>query len=235
MDRHVARRAAALTTVLALGVSGAGCGAGSAAPEAQAESDASPSPSEPKPSNLPLPAQDGRVQGPLGDVVLVPPGFLPRDDDDPTDLGGDTGSFTLPRYVRNFYGGDKRVLKDFRMSRMRRGFHVYAENRAEDRWIHVYLFETRDNGGATMLRSMMFGDDDAESYTVRTVEDAVGQIRHGKSDNGPYTSMEIAYAVGNVYVRVIGARRGGKPDTRLVEKLARLQKKSLQASFSPTA
>jgi hypothetical protein len=233
MDTHVVgRRAATLTTMLALAVSGAGCGADHPAPEAEAGTRSSPSPSEPKPSDLPLPAQDGRVQGPLRNVLLVPPGFAVRDGDD---AASDTGPFTLRSYVRDFYGNDRGVLKDFRLSRMRRGFHVYAENRREDRWIHVYLFETRDNGGATMLRSMMFGEDGAEPYTVRTVEDAVGQIAHGESGNGPYTSMEIAYAVGNVYVRVIGARRGGKPDARLVESLARLQKERLQESFSPTA
>lgn len=165
-------------------------------------------------------------------AIPAPPGFRVVDDDDPP---GDTGPFTLRDYVRAFYGGDRQLLKDVRLSRMRRGYHRYAED-GRGSWTHVYLFETRDNLGATTLRSMLFGEDGAESYTVRSVDDAVGQIyRNRRDDDGRYSSVEIAFATGNVYARVIAARRGGRPDPRLAEKLAAAQLALLQQSFQPTA
>ncbi len=225
------RRAAASALALALLVSG--CAAGGADGSTEPEPAASPSPSEPSPQDLPPPAQDGRVGGALSAAALpAPPGFRVVDDDDPP---GDTGPFTLRDYVRAFYGGDKQLLKDVRLSRMRRGYHRYAED-GRGSWMHVYLFETRDNLGATTLRSMLFGEDGAESYTVRSVDDAVGQIyRNRRDDDGRYSSVEIAFATGNVYARVIAARRGGRPDPRLAEKLAAAQHALLQQSFQPTA
>jgi hypothetical protein len=225
------RRTAASALALALLVSG--CAAGGGEEPTEAEPAASPSPSEPSPQDLPPPAQDGRVGGALSAAALpAPPGFRVVDDDEPP---GDTGPFTLRSYVRAFYDGDKQLLKDVRLSRMRRGYHRYAED-GRGRWMHVYLFETRDNLGATTLRSMLFGEDGAESYTVRSVDDAVGQIyRNRRDDDGRYSSVEIAFATGNVYARVIAARRGGRPDPRLAEKLAAAQLALLQQSFQPTA
>lgn len=227
----VRRAAVAAATAGALLLSG--CAAGPAQ-EADA-STTSPSPvATPSPSlKLPPPAPDGRIAGPLSKVALPPrpPFFSPRDGSG----AARTGPFTLRSYVDDFYGGDKQVLADLRLARLRRGYHRFYTT-GPTAWMHVYLFECRDNYGADTLKGMLFGSEDAESYVPRLIDGALAHIERNNHDSGGrYRSMEVAFVTGNVYARVIVATRGRPLYPRVVERLALAQRHLIRRAVAPTA
>lgn len=181
---------------------------------------------------LPPPEQDAAVTGALSKVAVpAPPGFVsPRG----LEGSGRTGPFTARSYVRQFYGKNKELLKNLRLGKLRRGYHRYATTGGGD-WFHVYLFESRDNYGATSLKSMLFGSMTAEPYEVRLIEDALGQREIGlRDDEGRrYNAVTISFVTGNVYAVVIVAtyRQRLKKHTAFVEQLARLQRLLLRRAM----
>jgi hypothetical protein len=210
--------------------------AGCSAPVARESGPATPVSSTATPSRTPKlpppPPQDGAVQGALSRVAVpAPPGFVsPR--------GGSgaarSGPFTLRSYVRDFLGGDRGALADLRLGRLQRGYHRFATT-GSGAWMHVYLFESEDNYGATTLRNMLFGSGDAEPYEPRLLDDALGQVVRSRDDGGRYTTVKIAFVTGNVYVEVMVSGRARRPHSRLAERVAVAQKQRIRASLAPTA
>lgn len=194
---------------------------------------ASSAPVTPTPSpRLDPPPDDGPVVGSLAKAAVPPPhGFRiplsgPR--------GTRTGPFTLRGYVRTYFGGSKELLADLRLCRMRRGWHGFAESRDGRTWLHIYLFEARNNYGATSLQSMLFGSTTAEPYQPR-MDDVLGQIERNRDAGGRYTAVRIAFVTGNVYAVVIVSRRGMHPPSSLTERLAAAQRRRLRAAIAPNA
>lgn len=174
---------------------------------------------------LPPPPRDAAVVGPLSKAALPPPpGFVsPKGGTG----AGRTGPFTIRSYVRDFYGGDKQVRADLELGRLVRGYHRFATTNRGG-WMHVYLFESEDNYGATSLKSMLFGSTTADPYEVKLIDGALGQVERNKRDEGGrYTMVEIAFVTGNVYARVILASRAKKVFTRVAERLALAQHRRL--------
>lgn len=223
---------AVVTSVTVAATSISGCSGGTErAREVSAAASSTPGTPTPSPRLGPAP-EDGPVAGSLvRAAVPPPPGFL-------VPLHGSgvtrTGPFTLRSYVRTYYGGSRELLADLRLSRMRRGWHGYAESRDGRRWLHIYLFEARDNYGATTLKSMLFGATDVEPYQPR-LDDALGQIERHRNDGGRYTALRIAFVTGNVYAVVIVCGRDQHPASRLAERLAAAQRKRLRAAMAPNA
>jgi hypothetical protein len=210
---------------------------GCAGPTADAEAGTPSASSSPIPSpwsqkpKLPPPPRDAAVVGPLSRAALPPPpGFVsPKGGEG----AGRTGPFTIRSYVRDFYGGDKQVRADLELGRLVRGYHRFATTTNRGGWMHVYLFESEDNYGATSLKSMLFGSTTADSYEVKLIEGALGHVERNKRDEGGrYTMVEIAFVTGNVYARVILASRAKKVFTRVAERLALAQHRRLQKAMS---
>ena len=219
--------------LLLTGCAGPGDPAADAANVAGSPS-ASPTASESRTPVLDPPPEDAWVVGPLSRAVIpVPRGWV-------SPPGGSaaarTGPFTLKRYVDDFLGGRRTALNDLRLGRLRRGYHLYAAS-GPDQWLHVYLFEARENYGALTFRNMLFGSRSraTRSYEVRRIDEAVGQLTTSSSENGEYTTVKIAFVVGSVYAQVMVSARGGRPDTRLAELFAVAQKHRLRASLAPLA
>lgn len=231
MHAHSRRLTAILGTALLL----AGC-AGPAEPstDAAGSPSASPTASESRTPVLDPPPEDAWVAGALSRAVIpVPRGWV-------SPPGGSaaarTGPFTLRRYVDDFLGGRRTALEDLRLGRLRRGYHLYAAS-GPDQWMHVYLFEARENYGALTFRNMLFGSRSRTTrpYEVRRIDEAVGQLTTNSGENGEYTTVKIAFVTGSVYAEVMVSARGGRPDTRLAERLAVAQKQRLRASLAPMA
>lgn len=211
----------------------AGC-AGPAEPAADAAGapSASPTASESWTPVLDPPPEDAWVAGALSRAVIpVPRGWV-------SPPGGSgavrTGPFTLRRYVDDFLGGRRTALDDLRLGRLRRGYHLYAAS-GPDQWMHVYLFEARENYGALTFRNMLFGSRTAQPYQVRRIDEAVGQLTTTSHETGEYTTVKIAFVTGSVYAEVMVSARGGRPDTRLAERFAVAQKHRLRAPLALTA
>ena len=204
------------------------------AQEADASTTSPTQSATPSPSfKLPPPEPDGRIAGPLSKVALSPrpPFFSPRG----ASGAARTGPFTLRSYVADFHGGDKQFLADLRLARLRRGYHRFSTS-GQGVWLHVYLFECRDNYGADTLKRMLFGSMDAESYVPRLIEGALAHIeRNNRDSGGRYSSMEVAFVTGNVYARVMVGTRGKRLHPRFVERLALAQQQLLRRAIAPTA
>ena len=230
---HEPRRllAAAITPTLLL----TGCsGPAESSADAEGTASASPTASDPWTPVLDPPPEDAWVAGPLSRAVIPPPrGWVSPAGGS---AAGRTGPFTLKRYVDDFLDGRRSALDDLRLGRLRRGYHLYAAS-GPDQWMHVYLFEARENYGALTFRNMLFGSrsETTRPYEVRRIDEAVGQLTTSPSENGEYTTVKIAFVTGSVYAEVMVSARGGRPDTRLAERLAVAQKHRLRASLAPTA
>ena len=119
-----------------------------------AEPAASPSPSRPSPPDRRHRPRTSRLGGALPAAAPPAPPASVVDDDDPRPAT----PARSPCATRVRWGGHlwRQAAKEGpRLSRMRRLTHRYAED-GHGSWMHVYLFETRDNLGATQLRHMLF-------------------------------------------------------------------------------
>jgi hypothetical protein len=215
----------------------AGCaGVSTGQAEASVTSASPPTTPEYSPTpHLPPPPEDAAVVGPLSRAALpaLPPLVSPRGGSG----SGRTGPFTLRSYVHDFYNADEQLLSDLRLMRFKRGYHRFATAPDGSAWMHIYLFECQDNRGASGLQSMLFGDPTAEPYQPRHVGDALGEVVRTRDDRGPYSKVEIVFADGNVWSRVIVGFRGGAARTRLAERLAErltvAQRHLLESRFAP--